>query len=134
MVPSRSRYVIIDTNMLLTLFEQTFDLEGAILRTVGRYEIIIPKAVVQELKVLSTAGKGATKRWAKAALTYIKKKGFRIEDEDNEEVDNSLITLAKKLNGVVATNDKELKKRLREKGIPTLFLRERKRLMLLGSL
>ncbi|HEC94470.1 MAG TPA: hypothetical protein ENI45_00715, partial [Thermoplasmatales archaeon] len=114
MVPSRSRYVIIDTNMLLTLFEQTFDLENEIARTVGRYEIIIPKAVVQELKVLSTAGKGATKRWAKAALTYIKKKGFRVENEGNDRVDNSLITLAKKLNGVVATNDKELKKRLRE--------------------
>ncbi|HID25647.1 MAG TPA: hypothetical protein EYP23_04205, partial [Thermoplasmata archaeon] len=111
MVPSRSRYVIIDTNMLLTLFEQTFNLEDEILRAVGRYEIIIPKTVVEELKVLSNAGKGAKKRWAKAALTYIKRKGFRVEDESNMGVDNSLIALAEKLNGVVATNDKELKKR-----------------------
>ena len=43
-------------------------------------------------------------------------------------VDDSLISLAKENDGIVLTNDKELRKKLKEKDLKVIFLRAKKKL------
>jgi rRNA-processing protein FCF1 len=51
-----------------------------------------------------------------------------------ETVDDLIIRTAKNINAVVATTDMGLKKRLREQNIPIIYLRQRKKLELEGSI
>lgn len=116
--------------MLLSVFEHPLDLEDELRRVVGKCSVVVPGVVMDELETLSTHGKGSAKRWAKAALTYVKQKGFRVEKDVEGEVDDVLVVLAKKLKCLVATNDKELIRKLRKERIPVVFLRENKKLVL----
>ena len=43
-------------------------------------------------------------------------------------VDNSLISLAKENDGIVLTNDKEVRKKLKELNLKVIFLRAKKKL------
>ena len=130
MVSYKSRCVVLDTNMLLSVFEHPFDLEDELCRVVGKCSVVVPRVVMDELVTLSDHGKGSAKRWAKAALKYVKQKGFRVEEGFEGETDDVVFVLAKKLGCLVATNDKELIRRLREEHVPVLFLRENKKLVL----
>ena len=120
--------VILDSNALLTLFEYSIDLEKEILRLVGSFKIIIPTSVIRELNTLAEYGKGNQKIYAKASLELIKKYEPYIENE--KCVDDSVLNTAIKTNGIVFTNDKELRKKLKEKSIPVIFLRAKNKLEL----
>ena len=51
-------------------------------------------------------------------------------DTDERYGDDSLVELAKKMNGVVVTNDKELRRRLKTLSLSVIFLRAKKTLVL----
>ena len=107
------------------LFEFFIDLEGELTRLVGRYHIIVPMPVVRELEFLSKHGKGKKKLFAKSSLKLIEK--YDTEDID-EEGDNAVFCLAKKLDGIVATNDRELRERLKAASVQVIYLRGKKQL------
>jgi rRNA-processing protein FCF1 len=109
-------------------FEFSIDLERELLRLVGSYKIIIPTPIVKELKILSEKGKGEKKIKAKVGLKLIEDfQTFPVEEVDG---DTSVILTAKKTKGIVVTNDKYLKKRLKKISIPVIFLRAKKKLIL----
>ena len=110
------------------LFEFSIDLEKELTRLIGLYDILIPTPIVKELEFLSKQGKGERKVKAKASLKLIGK--YKTVEVKEKRGDDSVIELANKTNGIVVTNDKILKKRLKEKGISTIFLRAKKKLEL----
>jgi hypothetical protein len=112
--------------MILSIFEHSIDFRDAILDIIGSCEIVIPKTVLDELCTLSRKPK------ARSAIRYARK-NFRIIDSKGD-VDTSVIQLARELDGIVATNDRELRKKLREESIPVLFLRGKKKLEIDGVL
>ena len=57
-------------------------------------------------------------------------KNYETVTEDERCVDDSVVNAAIKIDGIVFTNDKELRKKLREKSIPVIFLRAKKKLEL----
>jgi len=69
---------------------------------------------------------GDNSRGAKLALKLIEEKCTIIDLDEVRglNTDESILKAAIKLEAVVATNDRELRKKLRSKGIPTIFLRE----------
>jgi len=73
-------------------------------------------------------GKGKKKINAKAALKLIKK--FETYSDEEKCVDNSIVNIALKTQGIVFTNDKELRKRLKEESLTVIFLRGKKKLEL----
>jgi hypothetical protein len=111
-------------------FEFSVDWEKELARLLDAYEIIVPGAVIQELTMLSTRGIGEKQRNAKAALTY----ALRYETVETQatHADEAVVEAAKKVQGVVFTNDAALRHRLRDEGIPVLLLRGRKKLALDG--
>ena len=120
-----AKLVILDSSSIMMLFEFSIDLEGELTRLVGRYHIIVPTPVVRELEFLSKHGKSKKSFFAKSSLKLIEK--YDTEDID-VEADNAVFCLAKKLNGIVATNDRGLRERLKAASLQVIYLRGKKQL------
>jgi len=93
------------------------------------YYVISP--VVKELEKITAHGGIKERKAAKLALEIVKKKCRIIEVPLSPEktVDDLLLEIALKEGFIVATNDRELRRRLREKGIPEIYFREEKQLL-----
>jgi len=120
--------VILDSSAVIMCFEFSIDLEKELTRLLGSYHIVVPSSIVGELEFLSKKGAGNKKIKAKASLKLVENYETVVVDEKN--ADDSLIILAKMMNGVVVTNDKELRKRLRDASVSVVFLRAKKKLMM----
>jgi len=125
-----NKVVILDTSIALAVFENLIDLEEELVELLGDYKIVVPSTVKREIENLAKYGKGKARINAKSALRYIKR--FEVVESMEREVDKSIIELASKLRAAVATNDRELKKKLRKLDLPVIYTRERKKLSLEG--
>jgi len=123
-----SKIVVFDSSAILMLFEYSISLEQELVRLLGNYEIVVPSKIVEELKFLCEKGKGKKKQYAKPALKLIE--NYKIVTDKSENADNAVLNIAKKLNGIVFSNDKELKKRAKKEKIKTIFMRNKKYLMI----
>lgn len=122
------RIVVIDSSALLMLFEFSIDLEDELTRLVGCYKIVVPKPIINELTFLSENAAGKKKRIAKPALKLAE--GYETIDDSSECGDDSVISLAKKLGGIVFSNDKELRNRAKKEHLKIICLRGKNHLML----
>ncbi|MEM1556223.1 MAG: 30S processome protein Utp24 [Candidatus Bathyarchaeia archaeon] len=127
------RRVILDTNFLLLPFQFKIDILSEIEALIGRFEPIVLSTTVDELKKLSNSRSVKISKMASSALELIRK--FRVLEvnvKPGERYDEVLLRIAKENNCIVATNDRELRKKLRETGITTIFLRQRSYLQIEG--
>ncbi|RLF37857.1 MAG: hypothetical protein DRN00_02720 [Thermoplasmata archaeon] len=125
-----NKVVILDTSIALAVFENLIDLEEKLVELLGNCKIVVPSTVKREIENLAKYGKGKARINAKSALRYIKR--FEVVESMEREVDKSIIELASKLRAAVATNDRELRKKLRKLDLPVIYTRERKKLSLEG--
>ena len=116
--------VILDSNALIMVFQFRINLESELNRILGSYEIVVPSTVKNELKTLK-------ERYAKTALSFSER--YRAISA-NGNTDDSILGLAEKEKGIVVTNDRILKKRLRAKNIPVVFLRGKNHLVMEGRI
>jgi hypothetical protein len=90
------------------------------------YELITLDRVVEELKnMIKSKSKDAVA--ARIALELIEKKNVKIINTDEKKVDNTIIKLADK-DTIVATNDRVLRKKIKDKNVKVLYLRSKKHL------
>ena len=129
--------VVPDTNFLLVPGQFGVDIISELNRILDvRFKIIIPNVVLDELKVIERKSRGKDLM----AIRMAKKLSERFETVDigclgEKPIDDQILDFAvKKERIIVCTNDKGLKKRLREKGIPVVYLRSKKILELEGML
>jgi len=109
------RIVILDSSAILMLFEFSINLEDELIRLLGKYRIVVPKPIVDEIKSLSKAG-----------LKIIE--NYEIIDAADTKGDDSVLFLVKKLDGIAVTNDRELRKRIKDAGHHSIFLRNKSKL------
>ena len=96
------------------------------------FRIVVPRIVLAELEKLVEQGKTSLKQ--KATFAQQLSKNFEILDSEIEgNADLELEKLAEKYKAVVATNDAELRLRLRSKGLSVISLRGDNRLEFFGS-
>ncbi|NJE42820.1 PIN domain-containing protein [Thermococcus sp. GR6] len=133
----REWLVIPDTNFLLVPGQFGVDIISELNRVLDvKFRIVIPNVVLQELDVIERKSRGKDLM----AIRMAKKLAERFETVDigrfgERPIDDQIFDFA--LNNervVVCTNDKGLKKRLRAKGIPVVYLRSKKILELEGML
>ena len=103
------RTVVIDTSAIMMLFEFSIDLEKELTRLLGKYKIVVPHAVIDELAFLNDNAKGKKKLISKPALKLAS--NFEVVDDKSHNADDAVLNIAKKYEGVVFSNDKELRKR-----------------------
>lgn len=118
--------IIFDTNFLIDLFRYKIDFEEIETLFVEKCEFFTLNLVVSELKSISNSKKTA-KRFAKLALELIAEKNFHILKSSQNKVDLAIFDRSQE-GYFVATNDANLRKRLKNERVTTIYLRSRKRL------
>ncbi|RLE42151.1 nucleotide-binding protein [Candidatus Woesearchaeota archaeon] len=120
--------VILDTNFLIIPGEFGVDIFSEIERVMDSgYQIFVFDKTIDELEGLKSKGKGRTKRNASLGLQLIKAKNVGvIKSKSNLNVDQLILQEAVPGQDIVATQDKELKRLLKSKGVALLVLRKKK--------
>ena len=118
-----TKTVVLDSSAILMVFEFSVDIEKELTRLIGSFEIIVPKTIFKELINLSVHGSGKKKQIAKPALRLVER--YEIVEDTSRFGDDSVIELAKKYNGIIFSNDKELRKKAKEENLKTIFLRSK---------
>ena len=125
----KGKIVILDSSAIFMLFEFSINLESELTRLLGKYHIVIPKPILEEIKLLSEKGKGKKRLIAKPALELIKRYEI-VDTPDVKTGDDAVLYLAQHFSGIVVTNDRELRKRVKKASLQTIFLRSKKHLVL----
>jgi len=128
-----NKRIILDTNFLLIPIQFKVDIFSEIDRICSfNYQICVLDKSVSELENIMKNQKGKSKRAAEIALGLIKPKNIKIiPTKDMEKnTDDIIVEIVNKNEHIVATSDKELKKRLKQKGISLISLRQKKYLIL----
>lgn len=130
----RKKLVIIDTDILLHSIENKIDLVDE-MASIIEYPIrlCVLRSTICELKKIARKSSWKISKTADIALQIIKDKKIKILEDGhlgNRPTDEKIILLAKGLDAIVATDDRELRKKLENLGIPVVYTRERKKLAL----
>ncbi|MCD6247729.1 MAG: hypothetical protein J7J87_04865 [Candidatus Diapherotrites archaeon] len=115
--------VALDTNMLLYITSHKIDVFAEIRKNFGNVIFIVPQSVRNELERLRKVNANRAKQ-VNIAEQLMKKNQVKIIKLSND-ADNDLLELAKQ-GTIVATNDKELKKRIKDFGGRVIYLRKKK--------
>jgi rRNA-processing protein FCF1 len=119
--------IILDTNFLTVPYQLKVDIFEEIDKLMEEdYELATLNGVIEELKKLSKS-KGRDSIAAQIALELIKRKNVKIINTEEKKVDSAILKIADE-NTIIATNDKNLRKKIKNKNLKALYLRSKKRL------
>ncbi|MGC8982405.1 MAG: PIN domain-containing protein [Desulfurococcaceae archaeon] len=126
---SRAPLVLLDANMLMLAANgiRVFEHIEEQLASKPRYLILRP--VYNELVKIATTGPPQVRRKALFALKLVEVFCEVVDygDESSTSVDDLIIKYALENRAIVATNDRELRSKLRKLGIPEAYFREESR-------
>ena len=128
-----SKEVVIDTNFFMVPFQFNVDIITELEKTLPSYKLTTLSFVINELKGLKNNNKGKTRLNANLALKLANSSKIEIKDIsllENETVDDALLRVSE----VLATNDIELKKRAKDKGITVAYLRQKRYIAVDGKI
>ena len=120
--------VALDTNMLLAAEQFKIRLVEEIESKLSKAKIVIPNQVITELEKLAGRSKKLEKQ-VKIAMQIIKNEGVKQMEVKASNADKALLTLAKQ-GFIIATNDRELRKKVKKSFGKCLILRKKKYLTL----
>ncbi|MEK6874914.1 MAG: PIN domain-containing protein [Nanoarchaeota archaeon] len=124
------RRIIIDTNMLLVPIQFKLDIFNQINQICTfNYDLCIVDKTITELDQIIQQGKLLDRRAARVAKLLVEQKKVKILDTTNTKADDAITELSKP-GIIIATNDRLLKQRAKQKGAQILTLRQKKYLML----
>jgi hypothetical protein len=128
--------IILDSNFLFIPSQFQIDIFEELLNLLNqRFEPILLSVTQQELLTMAEKGSPKTRKQALLALKLAQKcRVVQVKKRREEMHDDVIVRVAQKWKSPVATNDQMLRKRLRKKGVPVIFLREKARLELEGTL
>ena len=121
------RAVLLDTNFLFIPLRHKVDIFRELETLLGpNIQIYIIEATLQELEYLKQNAKPSLIKEIDFA-EKLSKKCIILENSNNknETTDDKILRIALELDLPVATNDKELRKRLKHEKITVIFLRQR---------
>ncbi|MFA5108006.1 MAG: PIN domain-containing protein [Candidatus Micrarchaeia archaeon] len=125
----KEQAIILDTNFWLSPYELRVDILGGLedLFEYKPYIILVPTPVLDELKMMASIPGKKNYVAARSALEVIDRlvvQGKAKHVVSKGKADDILISLSKKEEAWVATNDKMLRLRLKEEGIKTVIIKD----------
>ena len=106
-------------------FQFNIDIIDELEKALPSYKLTTTQFVIDELKGLKKNDKSKIRVYATLAIKLINSYPIEIKNiplKKNESVDDGLLRISK----VLATNDIELKKRAKNKGLVVVFLRQKR--------
>jgi len=128
--------VILDSNFLFIPAKFQIDVFEDLAKLLNqRFEPVLLSSIYQELKTMTEKGAPSRRRQASLALKLAEKcKKIDVEKHLEETNDDVILRIAILWKSPVATNDRELRRKLRARAIPVIYLRSKNRLELEGAL
>ena len=114
-------------------FQFNVDIIDELEKAFPSYKLVTPEFIIDELVGLKKNLKGKNRVAAVIALKIAKSTNVKIKKipiKTGESVDDALI----RISNVLATNDINLKKKAKEKGIAVVYLRQKKYIAVEGYL
>lgn len=123
-----SNFLFVPSQFQLEIFEELANLLNQ------RFDPVLLSPTQKELQKLAEEGSPKRRQQASLALKLAEKcRLIHVEKGLKETYDDVIVRVAAEWKCPVATNDRELRKRLRNLGVPVIFLRQRHRLELEGA-
>ena len=128
--------IILDSNFLFIPAQFKLDIFEAMPTLLNqRYEPIVLSTTQDELRKMTEKRAPKLRKQAEMALKLAERcRLVDVEREPRETNDDVIVRVAAQWKCPVATNDSALKRRLRDISIPVVYLRQKSRLELEGSL
>ena len=126
----QSLKVILDSNALFVPLQFKIDIFEELKQLLNRnVEFVLLSTVKNELELLVAKDSPKISREAIFALKLAKKcKLVPIENDEKLTTDDAIVKVAKIWNSPVFTNDRQLKKKLRDISVPVIYVRQKSRL------
>jgi hypothetical protein len=116
--------ILLDTNFLLDFLR--YNLDFSVFQDLEEsVELFITSETLREIKSIANR-KTKEGRLALIALKLIDSQKIKMVQSLKKEVDEDLLALAKKEGFIVATNDKDLKEKLKKENVRIAYLRNKK--------
>jgi len=127
---SEALKVILDSNALFVPLESKIDIFTETKRLLNRnLDFVLLSPVKHELDLLATRNSPKTRRDALYALKTAEKCKYVVVDNPEKlSTDDVIVEIAKAWNSPVFTNDRQLRKRLRDISVPVIYVRQKSRL------
>jgi len=128
--------VILDANFLFIPSQFHVDIFEELTKLLDqKFDLILLLPTYQEIQRIAEKGSPKMRKLALLALNLAEKCSIvNVETHPEESHDELIVRVAKEWGCPVATNDRELRKRLRKENVPTIFLRQRAYLDIEGSI
>jgi len=122
--------IILDSNALFVPLESKIDIFEETKRLLNRnLDFVLLSPVKNELKLLATKDSPKIRREALYALKTAEKcKYVVVDNAEKLSTDDVIAKVAKAWNSPVFTNDRQLRKRLRDISVPVIYVRQKSRL------
>jgi hypothetical protein len=122
--------VILDSNALFVPLESKIDIFAETKRLLNRnLDFVLLSPVKHELELLATKDSPKNRREALYALKVAEKCRYvAVDNPEKWSTDDVILKVAKAWNSPVFTNDRQLRKRLRDISVPVIYVRQKSRL------
>jgi rRNA-processing protein FCF1 len=128
--------VILDSNALFVPLQFKIDIFDGLEQLLERsLELILLSPVKRELEAIVRKGAPKMRKNASHALKLADKcKYIEVDAPDSALADDVIVKIAEKWKSPVFTNDRQLKKRLRDISVPVIYVRQKSRLEIDGMI
>jgi len=132
----RALRIILDSNALFVPLELKVDIFEELNKLLkAKFEAVLLSPIRREIERLAKEASPQVMRNALYALKLTKKCNLiEIEEEPDATPDDVIVEVAGKWDCPVFTNDRQLRKRLRDINVPVIYLRQKSRLEVDGRL
>jgi rRNA-processing protein FCF1 len=126
--------IIMDSNALFVPFQFKIDIFEELKTLLNRnFELVLLSPIYEELEAIAKKDSPKMSKQASSALKLAKKCtlhkcGFAGSPDD------TIVNIAREWNCMVFTNDRELRKRLRNINVPVIYVRQKSRLGIDGRI
>jgi hypothetical protein len=122
--------VILDSSALFVPLELKIDIFAETQRLLNRnLDFVLLSPVKHELELLATKDSPKIRREALYALKVAEKCKYVVVDNHKKlSTDDAIVKVARAWNSPVFTNDRQLRKRLRDISVPVIYVRQKSRL------
>ncbi|MCW4053130.1 MAG: hypothetical protein NWE78_07990 [Candidatus Bathyarchaeota archaeon] len=134
--PGKELKVIVDSNFLFIPSQFNLDIFEDMARVLNRsFEPVMALPTYREMQKIAERSPPKLQRQAVLALKLAGKcRMINVEKNSCESHDDFIVRLAFEMKCCVATNDRDLKKKLRKLGLAIIYLRQKSHLAVEGTL
>jgi hypothetical protein len=123
--------IVLDTNFIVTAYKVKIDIFTEFKRVLDfKYQFYIIDKTMDELETLINKGSLTDKIGAIIGKQYLKRKNIKIIKTAKDNYVDELILALNPNTFIIATQDKELKKKLKNKKFKILTIRQKKHIVL----